>query len=186
MAEPLVLFLVLPGWSLQPRLLNGDLTAAAAHKGVRRRTIRRPQRPYCIRGERQLTTAIGWSSASKTAAKGSDRQPSALRAHWPAHTSKTGRSRTRYAIAGNATRRTSGLHWGCVLGFGERPRTAPDHGDHEFREPDVLGGHVRTAGKRYLSSVGHLRSRRDSRGHTIDMVRDRHEVTPKGRERDLN
>ena len=37
----------------------------------------------------------------------------------------------------------------------------------------VLGGHARTARRQHLSSVGPLRSRRDSRGHVPATVRDR-------------
>jgi hypothetical protein len=49
--------------------------------------------------------------------------------------------------------------------------------DHSWithsRNRAVLGGHARTARRRHSSSVGPLRSRRDSRGHVPATVRDR-------------
>jgi len=53
-------------------------------------------------------------------------------------------------------------------------RHAPGHrrGTDSRHQAD-LGGHGRTPGHRNLSSGGHLRTRRDTRGHAIDTVRDR-------------
>jgi len=52
--------------------------------------------------------------------------------------------------------------------------TAPGHSrGTDSRNQAALGGHGRTPRSGNLSSGGHLRSRRDTRGHTTNTVRDR-------------